>query len=446
MFANRKRLLVYALLFLLLLINYLDRIAMSIAGKPLAAELHLGPVALGYLYSSSLWIYILCLLPAGALTDRFGTRRVIGVAIGLWSVCQILGGCAFGLVSLVAARIGLGVFESPTNAAGNRAIREWAPRNERGSATSAFIMGSYAGPALGAPVVAWLVTRYGWRISFIVTGVLGLAWLTLWLARFRLPEEARWLGAAEREQILARRDMQADRHAARPAGLRGLLASPTMWALALTQGCMTYTQYLFLTWFPTYLQTARGLTILSSGFYTAIPYAVTVVGCLLISMAADRLFDMQALYAGKRRYAVALFLLLSADVLVAPSLRSTPLVIVLFSLSMLASACAMAWNFALTNDLLRSADDAGVAFAALTLGGNLFGIVAPIVTGYVVRATGHFDAAFAIAGVLAIVGAFTVLVFASRPLGGPPVHDRDAAGTSSSSGPSGALHMAQGDL
>lgn len=426
MFANRKRLIIYGLLFLLLLINYLDRVAMSIAGKPIAAELRLGPVALGYLYSSSLWIYILCLLPAGALTDRFGTRRVIGVAIGLWSICQIVGGGAFGLVSLIAARLGLGVFESPTNAAGNRAIREWAPREERGSATSAFIMGSYAGPAVGAPVVAWLVTRYGWRLSFIVTGMLGLAWLVLWLARFRLPERARWLAAAEREQILARRDMETT-PAGRGTGLRGLLASPTMWALALTQGCMTYTQYLFLTWFPTYLETARGLTVMRSGFYTAIPYAVTVVGCLLISFAVDRVFDGNALRAGKRRYAVALFLLLSADVLATPALQSTGFVIALFSSSMLASACAMSWNFALTNDLLRSSSDAGIAFAVLTLGGNLFGIVAPIVTGYVVSATGHFDAAFAIAGVLAIIGAVAVLLLTSRPLGSDHRDDAEKA-------------------
>lgn len=437
MLSQRKRLIIYVMLFSLLLINYLDRVAISISGKSIAAELNLGPVALGYLYSSSLWIYILCLLPAGLLTDRFGTRRVIGLTIGLWSLCQMLGGFAGGLVSLIAARLGLGVFESPTNAAGNRVIREWAPRDERGAATSAFIMGSYAGPAVGAPLVAWLVTRVGWRESFVATGLLGLVWMAAWFMWFRQPEDARWLSDDERSHILTSRDMRAAQDAARASaanapsiGLRGLLQLPTMWALALTQGCMTYTQYLFLSWFPAYLQTARGLTILRSGFYTAIPYAVTVVGCLLISVVADRLFDAQALKSGKRRFAVALFLLLSADILVAPSIGSTTLLIALFSSSMLASACAMSWNFALTNDLLRSSSDAGRAFALLTLGGNLFGIIAPIATGYVVSATGHFDTAFLIAGVLAVVGAAAVLCFARRPLGAPAGNAATGAGDS----------------
>ncbi|WP_171912915.1 MFS transporter [Paraburkholderia xenovorans] len=429
MFAHRRRLFVYLMLFLMLLINYLDRITMSISGKSIAAELHLGPIALGYLYSSMLWIYIVCLLPAGMLTDRFGTRRVAGIAIGLWSVCQMLAGFAGGLASLIAARLGLGVFESPTNAAGNRVIREWAPRDERGAATSAFIMGSYAGPAVGAPLVAWLVTDVGWREAFVITGVFGLVWMAMWFTCFRQPDDARWLSDEERSHIVAQRDVASPTNAvaAVPSiGLRGLLRSKTMWALMLTGGCMTYTQYLFLTWFPAYLQTSRGLSIMRSGVYTAIPYVVTVVGCLLISIVADRFFDARALRAGERRFAVALFLLLSADILIAPSIQSTELVIALFSSSMLASACALSWNFALVNDLLRSPADAGRAFALLTLGGNTFGIVAPIATGYVVSATGRFDAAFAVAGLLAVLGAVTVACFARRPLG----LDDDADGDS----------------
>jgi ACS family glucarate transporter-like MFS transporter len=165
---------------------------------------------------------------------------------------------------------------------------------------------------------------------------------------------------------------------------------------------------------------SRGLTIMKSGWYTAIPYAVTVAGCLLLSVFADRLFSREAIRAGKRRYAVALFLVLSAVILATPMVQSTTLIIVLFSASMLFSACAMSWNFALVNDLLQSSADTGKAFAIFTLGGNAFGIVAPILTGYIVAASGSFDAAFSIAGVLALVGAALVLFLAKSPLGVAP--------------------------
>jgi len=414
---TKRRFWVYFLLFLFNMIAYTDRVNMSVAGKPIADELGLSPVALGYLFSSFLWIYIICLLPAGALTDRLGTRRTVGFAVACWSVFQMLGGLAPTMITLLFARLGLGVFESPTNPGANRVIREWAPRSERGLASATWISGSLAGPSVGALLVAWLVSDFGWRLSFIITGLLGLGWAALWLAVFRPPEKAVWLSAAERAKILAERDIGQSADDLRSIGYRGLLASPTMWGLAATQGCLTYTAYFFLTWLPGYMQMARGFTIMRSGVYTALPYALAIVFCLLLSHYVDRLLHSTTLRDGKRRYAVALGSLATSVVLLTPFASSMTQVVPLLTIALTFSAASQSWNFALTNDLLRTQADVGRAIAFLTLGGNSFGIMAPIVTGYLVNSTGSFTIAFIVCGVLAVLGAVLALVMTRGVIG-----------------------------
>ncbi len=419
MFASRRRVFVYVFLFLLLLINYMDRINLSVAGAPIAKDLALSPVSLGYLFSSFLWIYIICLLPAGSLTDRLGSRTMMAVAIGLWSTAQALTGLAAGFTSMFLARLGLGIAESPTNAAANRAIREWAPSTERGAATSAFIAGSYAGPAVGAPLVAWLITVLGWRESFILTGLLGFVWLAIWLLLFRTPETTPWLSETERSTILNEREAGGPRMTKTPLSYPNLLRARSMWGIMLTQGCLTYTQYLFLSWLPNYLQTARGVPMLQSGLYTAVPYLVAVFGSILISRLSDWRLRGTALHGGARRLEVAIVTIASSVVLLAPYVDSLLLVMVLFTISLTFSASAVALNFTLLSDLLRTPENSGRCFALLTIGGNSLAIAAPIVTGYIVAATGRFDAAFVVAGVLSLVGAGVVMVLTRSPIGEP---------------------------
>ncbi|HVY13994.1 MAG TPA: MFS transporter [Rhodopila sp.] len=416
MTVHTKRWFIYALLFTLLAISMLDRINMSVAGSSIAREMSLSPTALGYLFSSFLWIYILCLLPAGAITDWLGTRKAIAFAVGLWSVAQMGSGFAGSLMPLLVSRLGLGVFESFTNPGANSVIREWAPKKERGLASAIWISGSLAGPSAGAVLVAWLVSDFGWRISFVITGLIGLAWVCAWLLIFRRPEDTSWLSPDERTMILAERDAPRAENE-RSIGYRGLLSSPTMWGLFLTQGCLTYTAYFFLTWLPSYMQMARGMTIMGSGIYTALPYGLAIVFCIALSHVSDRLLTPQAQHNGLRRYAVAFGSLATASVLATPFVESTAAIVALLTIALTFSGASQSWNFALTNDLLRTPADTGRAFAFLTLGGNSFGILAPIVTGYLVSGTGSFTIPFIVCGVLALAGAFVALLGARMPIG-----------------------------
>ncbi|HVY16796.1 MAG TPA: MFS transporter [Rhodopila sp.] len=417
---DKRRYVVYLLLFLFLSIYSLDRAMMGVVGSTIAKEMRIGPVALGYLFSSYLWLYALTLLPAGAITDKVGARRMSMIAAGGWSVFQGLGGFASSLVFLLVTRLGLGVFESAANPCAHSAIREWTPRTERGFVTAIWYAGTNAGPALGTPLVAWLTTVYGWRSSFFVTGVLGLVWVMVWTAAYYPPDQAGWLTQAERSKILAERDSAPKIESGAAVGYRGLLTeTPTLWGLALTQGCINYTSYFFLAWLPGFLQSSYHLTVLQAGEYTAIPFALSIFLSIALSFVCDRMLSPQALRDGMRRYAVALGALLSAAIVLTPYVGSVELATVVLTIALTFNTFAQSMNFALANDRLRSPADVGRTYAFFTLGGISFGIAGPIVTGYLVAATGDFKVALVLCGTLSIVATIAVCTLTRRPMGEP---------------------------
>lgn len=414
---NNRRFAIYIMLFLFLCIYSLDRVTMGVAGSTVAKELHIGPVALGYLFSSYLWLYAVLLLPVGAMTDRVGTQRMSALAAGFWSLSQALGGAATSLAFLLCTRLGLGVFESAANPCAHRALREWTPRRERGLATAIWYSGTTAGPALGSPMVGWLITEYGWRSSFIVTGIIGFIWVVAWVPFYRSPDKARWLGEPEREMILRERDV-SEAAQGDSVGYRGLLFdNATMWGLALTQGCINYTAYFFLAWLPSFLQASYGLTVLQASGYTAVPFALSTVLALGLSYVCDRTLSPSALHEGKRRYAVALGALMSGLIVLVPYAGSINLATVVLTISLTFNTFAQSMNFALTNDRLRSTGDVGRAYAFFTLGGISFGIAGPIVTGYLVSLTGDFKVALVLCGGLSLAAVILVTSLTRQPMG-----------------------------
>ncbi|OLT05730.1 hypothetical protein BJF90_01730 [Pseudonocardia sp. CNS-004] len=417
----RRRWWVYTLLFLLVAINYMDRSALSVAATPISQEFGLSPGQMGVLLSTFLWTYLICLIPAGILTDRIGTRWTNALSIAVWSAATVLAGVVRGFGALVGARLLMGVGESTTYPACGRVVQEWAPASERGRVVATYNSGAYAGPALGSLLTAALVTAYGWRTAFVVLGGIGFLWLAAWLIWFRDPADAKWLGEEERATILRERGLaletSAETSAEPRAGVLELLRHRSMWGVALVQSAAVYTQYLFLTWLPGYLEQARGLSVLRSGAFTAIPYVVAMVLGIAIGVVVDRVLSTQGRATGRRRLVVAGFLLVSSVVLLTPFVGSITLVLALISISLTCVSSAVSMNLALLADLLRSPRLAGRANSIAMVGGNTFGIAAPIVTGYVVQATGSYTAAFVVAGVFLLLGTTVALTMTRTPIG-----------------------------
>ncbi len=414
--AGRKRFIVYGLLFAMTLINYFDRTVLSIAMPVLIHEFALTPVAVGYLLSAFIWSYAPCQLPAGMTLDRWGTRKTAARCIAFWSAATALTAAATSFSFVFFTRLLLGIGESPTFPLAARAIREWAPVKERALAFSISGSGPAFGTAVSAITIAGLVSTIGWRLSFVFSGALGFIWVLVWLLLYRDPENASWLSAAERRMILAERS---------PGGtsdtggmkLKELLGYQTMWGLFLVQGCVNYTQYLFLTWLPTYLVQSRGLNILHSGVQTGICYFGAVVLTIGMGRLCDYLLTPAAVQAGKRRYAVVILAFGAAVMVLAPYTASETLLLAEITFSLACVQSVFVNTYALTNDLLHAGKSIGTAIGWIQLGGNIFGLAAPIVTGYIVAATGRFTSAFLLAGVLLIIGAIITLTMTRRPVG-----------------------------
>ena len=410
-----KRLFIAVFLFFNLFINYMDRTSVSIAAPVIAKEFHWNSATVGVVLSSLMWTYAICLIPWGWMSDRIGTRKVNGLSVSLWSISAMLMGAATGFGSMIAAMLLLGMGEAASLPTAGKVVRQWFPAQERGLATAIFNAGTFAGPALSAPIVAWIVLRYGWRISFVVAGVVGLVWVFLWLTLFRPPAECTWLPSLERDYILAETDTSAS---ASPAGnhVPKLLGRQTMWGLLLTQGCCAYSNVLFLSWLPSYLVQSRHMHLMKAGWFTSIPYLIAAVLGILIGKLSDTLLTREAVKQGKRRTILIVFILCSSCVFLVNMVSSEYFVLVLIAVSLVCISSALTLNIAMTNDLVWQHNMVGTALGILITGGITFGMLAPMITGYIVKETGSFDKAFYVAGSLLILGAAISFTMTRRPI------------------------------
>jgi ACS family glucarate transporter-like MFS transporter len=373
---------------------------------------------MGYLFSGFLWTYVVCLIPLGLLVERIGARNMVGGGIVIWSTATALTAATGGFVTILLARLVMGASEATTYPACGRVIRDWFPERERGFVTTLFNGGSSAGPALGAIVTAALVSSFDWRVAFIVLGALGFVWLVAWLIWYGSPEQVAWLPEVERTKILAERG-SAGAGASQgppPSSLGYLLGQRSVWGLVMTQACLVYTAYLFLTWLPTYLQSTRELSTMNTGYLTAIPYLITVVLGVTIARASDRMLSSEDIRAGRRRNFIAAMAILAMLILLAPLVDSLWQLLFVLTLVLTGATTGSGLNFTLASDLLRNPRDVSRVVALTAFGGNLFGLISPIITGYVVAATGGYIWAFRIAAVLLLCGCLATLGMTRRPI------------------------------
>jgi len=197
-----------------------------------------------------------------------------------------------------------------------------------------------------------------------------------------------------------------------------LLRQKTMWGLAATEGCVNYMNYLFLSWLPTYLMHDRGMTLMQAGLYGTVPYLVGVVLEIFFGRLSDRILTPERLLRGGRRNQVILFLILSSVILLISVVHSKWAILALISVALSFNTTTVTFMYSLTNDLVEDTHLTGAAFGIMLVGGNLFGMAAPVVTGYLVKATGNFTSAFMLSGLVALAGAATAFWCTRTPIHG----------------------------
>jgi len=356
----------------------------------------------------------------GWLVDRFGARRMNAWGISLWSTAAMLTGFVAGLPAMLAIRLVLGAGESTSWPACGKIVRSWFPAKERGIAAAFYQAGGSCGAAIAMPIVAWLVVATGWQLSFIITGAIGFVWLACWLKIYREPEECTWLSEEEKTYILNNRTSAGQVHAAASHQTKSkvarLLSQKTMWGIAVSQGTMVYTQYLILTWLPSYLMQVKQMDIKSASYFSAGAFLFATVFALIMGRVSDMCMTATRLAQGGRRNAVVLFVVLSAVIGCVTLVDNHFLIFLFVGLALAFTTTSLSLNLALTNDLIKDSSVTGTAIGIQVLGGNIFGLAAPIITGFIAEFTGSFDSGFYLAGVLLCLGGFMSFALARKPI------------------------------
>ncbi|MGY3586402.1 ACS family glucarate transporter-like MFS transporter [Bradyrhizobium sp. USDA 4341] len=419
---SRVRLLIVTMLFLVTTVNYADRATLSIAGPALSKELHLDPVAMGYVFSAFGWSYVIAQVPCGWLLDRYGSKWVYAISIIVWSIFTAMQGlvgflsAGAAVVLLFGLRFLVGFAEAPSFPANARIVAAWFPGNERGTASAFFNSGQYFATVIFAPLMGWIAHEYGWRHVFYVMGGLGIVMGIAWIKTIYEPKDHPGINEAEFDYIKqggALVDMDAAKagktHDSGPGWdhIRQLLANRMMLGVYIGQYCINTLTYFFLTWFPVYLVKERGLSILQAGFVATLPALCGFIGGVLGGVISDYLLRRTGSLTMARKIPIVGGMLLSMVIIACNYVDSQALVVGFMALAFFGKGIgALGW--AVVSDTSPK-EAGGVSGGLFNTFGNLSSITTPIIIGYILAATGSFNGALVFVGANALVAAIAYL-------------------------------------
>ena len=424
---SRVRLLIVTMLFLVTTVNYADRATLSIAGPAISKELHLDPIAMGYVFSAFGWSYVIAQVPGGWLLDRFGSRLVYAVSIIIWSLFTMMQGWVgfFGagsaLFMLFALRFLVGLAEAPSFPANARIVAAWFPGNERGTASAFFNSGQYFATVLFAPLMGWIAHEFGWRSVFFVMGALGVIMGLVWLKTIHGPKDHPGINEAEFDYIkdggaLVDMDAAKDKVTADSGPswdqIRQLLGNRMMLGVYIGQYCINTLTYFFLTWFPVYLVKERGLSILQAGFVATLPALCGFIGGVLGGVISDAILRKTNSLTLARKVPIVGGMLLSMSIIACNYVDGQALVVGFMALAFFGKGIgALGW--AVVSDTSPK-EAGGVSGGLFNTFGNLSSITTPIVIGYILAATGSFNGALLFVGANALVAAVAYLFIVGK--------------------------------
>jgi MFS family permease len=400
---------VLSLLALGVLIAFIDRatIASAIAAHSFVAHFGMSSVERGWISSAFFWSYGLVQVPMGWIVDRYGVKLPYTICFALWCVASALTGLVNTLFALILMRTLIGAAEAIVIPASYRWIRNHFSEGQNGTAVGIFTMGNKFGPAIGAPVAAWLIAAYDWRLMFLVTGVAGFLWLIPWLLLVKsdLPKKS---------------EMASIRRKASAVSMGSILISPVVWGGMISNFCYGYFTFYCMSWMPAYLVEARGLSLQQSGLYTFYSFAGIAIVAVLAGLAADRIIARgHDPVIVRKAFIVAGFIGACSVMLGA---QATTLTTALFwnvcSLSCLGLTTAN--NLALSRLTLIPAPAVGLVTGVSQVATSLAGGVAASLSGWLLTVSGGYQLPMFVIFIFLLLGAASTIIL-MRPQWAPKV-------------------------
>lgn len=424
---------IFALNFFAALINYGDRVALSVAAPFILEEFHFQPAAWGLILSAFFWTYSPFAFLGGLLADRIGIRRAYAVAMLVWSLTIPLTASASSFAMFILVRLLFGAGEGPQAAVSTKTMATWFPHRLTSTVLNMAQSGTTIGPIIATPAVVFLSLRFGWRPAFILLGIVGLIWVGVWLLVARdTPAKHSGVDKAELAYITSDHAPYAagvptdataagepaaqltDQPHAEKATLREAIGNKFVLSLAVGYFAYSWILFMFLTWYPTYLVQARGATKADLASLATIPWVTATVGLVGGGLMADWLGRRFGNVIAARKWVIVASLALTGLCFgPSPYVKSPTLGVALVSLAtmfLLASWQYQAIIVAVTPARLTGSVAGFIQFVS-----TLAGIGAPIAVGFIVEGTGSYSSAFIVGAVLALVSAVLIATMVRRP-------------------------------
>ncbi len=409
---TRIRYLIICILFAVSCFSFADRSALSQAAGAMPKDLNLTPERMGYLLFGFGWAYALGQLPSGGLLDRFGSKRVYGIAIILWSVFAFLTGFA-GYVTASAAftvifilRICSGLAQSPVFPGNGRIVAAWFPTSERGRASAIFNSSQYFALPIFAPIFGGLLHKYGWQSCFWFMGALGAVLTIVWFTNIYGVKDHPRISTAEIETIergggLVNTDGKASvkKNTLTWATVKMLLSHRMLVGVYIGQYCITTLTWFFLTWFPLYLSQARHMSVLKVGFAAAVPGLCGGFGGILGGIISDQLLQRGCSLTFSRKLPIMAGMALSMTIIACNYADSQTIMLLFMSISFFGKGIgALGWT--VISDTSPKGM-VGMNGALFNLCGNMAGVTTPLIIGYIVGKTHSYNGALLFVGFIA---------------------------------------------
>ncbi|ADK13469.1 MFS transporter [Clostridium ljungdahlii] len=407
------RWIVAAMMWAAIAINYIDRTVLSTGATHISKEFSLSSGEMGILMSAFFWSYALLQIPAGWVADRIGQKKTLGFAVGWWSIMTAVTGLAVGFKSLLGFRVALGAGEAGAYPSNAGITSKWFPKKERATVSGLFDSGSKFGGAIAMPLIAWLIVTFDWKLTFAFIGLLGVIWTIIWLLFFKeTPAEHKGVNKLELDYINQdnNENVKAENVDSKSSiKWYQLLKYKNIWAMCIGFFMINYNSYFFITWLPTYLVKERGMSLLKMGFAASLPLLCAMVAEIIAGWLSDKVYSKKLLsLTATRKVFLIVGLLMASCIGVAAFTKSPALAVALLCIAKSGNTVAASQVWALPGDVAPKNMTSVVAGMQNTVS-NMGGVVGPIITGFIVGATGSFVPALLFSAVLIVIAIFNYL-------------------------------------
>ena len=386
---------VIGLAFVLGLVNYLDRVVISYAVGPIQKDFGIDNASFGLAMSLFAAGALAVNGISGVLLDRYGARRIWSLGLIVWSLTMFVMGWIHYWWLFLAFRVLLGIGEGVNFPAMNRAIADWVPRDRASRATSLALLGVPCALLIGGPLLSWLIGRFGWRESFMALGIAGFGIFVVWLLLYREPEETQKRAAPTLAEYV------------------DVLRNPTLLATAWSFFGFGAILFFGVTWIPGYFEHEFNLKLTTIGWFATMPWALSIIGMILIGTLSDHLFRANGDIRRARIHPIwVLQLLAAASFIPLAYVTSSDWAVVWLTLGIGFSMSANGPYYSICTDLFPKS--AGAATGIIVTFFSASGVLIPFLVGWLTDSTASFDMAFLMLSVIVGSGALGLLLFA-RP-------------------------------